>query len=238
MARAAVVQVTGASTGGGLWGLPGEPHADAMALATAVRRLPKAYKLGADRVAQLVGDYAALNHGAIEAVAGAPFNLQALLIRGAILRAFDWDIGEPVPQRCGPSAMPCRLCSAPIAKVAPCVLRCRIASRDVITSPASPGNLTGGFTPLAAFKARQTGKGVSAAPWNTRRIFGGTFIIKCYGGNVYKRAGKARFPLHKLYRAAIPRELPRDQSGDAFDTNAPAVLAKHLNHEVGRLLAR
>lgn len=110
--------------------------------------------------------------------------------------------------------------------------------------PATAATLTaaivakGSYMPLSAFKARQTKKGVSAAPWNTRRVFPHTFIIARYGGNVYKRVGRARFPLHKLYGPAIPVELPKYQSRDAFYATAPAVLAKRLDHELGRLLTR
>lgn len=112
------------------------------------------------------------------------------------------------------------------------------------TMPASAGSLVaaivakGGFTPLAAFGARQTKKGVSAAPWNTRRVFPGTFIVARYGGNVYKRIGRARFPIAKLYGPAIPIELPRDQSRAAFETTTPRVLVKRLDHELGRLLTK
>lgn len=52
-------------------------NADALALAAAVRRLPKAYRLGADRVAQVVRDHSALDPAAIEAVAATPFSLSA-----------------------------------------------------------------------------------------------------------------------------------------------------------------
>ena len=84
--------------GGGFGVVPGDPHADALALASIVRKLTRAYRLGADRVARLCGDYAALEPPAIAAVGVAPFNLAALVIRGAVLKAFEWDIGEPTPQ--------------------------------------------------------------------------------------------------------------------------------------------
>jgi hypothetical protein len=96
----------------------------------------------------------------------------------------------------------------------------------------------GGFAPLNEFKARQTRKGASAAPWNTRRVFPGAFIIARYAGHVYKRVSRKRFPLHKLYGPAIPRELPRHQSREACSIPLPALLAKCLNHELGRILGR
>ncbi|MFN3349464.1 hypothetical protein [Pseudorhodoplanes sp.] len=98
MARAAVVRVAGSAHGGGMGVVPGDPHDDALALAAAVRKLPRAHRLGAARVARLCGDFAALDDAAIEAVGSAPFNLPALIIRGAVLKSFEWDIGEPSPQ--------------------------------------------------------------------------------------------------------------------------------------------
>lgn len=92
----------------------------------------------------------------------------------------------------------------------------------------------GSYVPLVKFGARQTGKGVSAAPWAHRRVFPSTFLIRRYG-NVYARVGKPRFPLHKLYGPAIPKELPKDQSRETFYAVAPAALAKRLDHELGRL---
>lgn len=117
------------------------------------------------------------------------------------------------------------------------------AVRSAITTlPASAGSLTaaiiakGSYVPLKLFKARQTGKGVSAAPWNKRRVFPHTFLIRRYAGNVYRRVSKKRFPLHKLYGPAIPVEFTKDQSELAFQATAPVVLLKRLEHELGRLL--
>lgn len=103
----------------------------------------------------------------------------------------------------------------------------------------------GSFVPLSKFDARQGLKGVSAAPWAKRRLFPHTFIphkagssANLWGGNVYVRKGKGRFPLHKLYGPAIPRELPKDQSAAAFHATVPVVLAARLDHELGRILGR
>lgn len=122
-------------------------------------------------------------------------------------------------------------------------LPAREVGKALRATPASVGSLSaaivarGSYVPLGRFQARQTKRGVSATPWAKRRIFGGTFVIPSYGNNVYKRVGKARFPLHKLYGPAIPKELPKDQSAAAFWSTVPPVLAKRLDHEMGRLLA-
>jgi len=123
-------------------------------------------------------------------------------------------------------------------------LGARNVGKALFISRASAGALSaaivarGGFMPLKEFDARQTRNGVSAAPWGKRRVFRHTFIPKKggLGGNVYVRKGKARFPLHKLFGPAIPRELPKDQSRTTFYRVVPVVLAKRLAHELGRLL--
>ncbi|MDQ2080489.1 phage tail protein [Xanthobacteraceae bacterium Astr-EGSB] len=119
-----------------------------------------------------------------------------------------------------------------------------VVRKALSTTPASVGHLSasiiarGGFMPLSAFKPKKTRKGVSAAPWGTRRVFPASFMVKKWGGNVYVRMGKPRFPIHKLYGPAIPRELPRDQSAATFHATVPVVLAKRLDHELGRILTK
>ena len=97
---------------------------------------------------------------------------------------------------------------------------------------------TGGYVPLSKFKANQTAAGVTAAPWGKRRLFAHTFVIGKFGGNVFKRVGKSRLPLHRLYGPAIPRELPLDPSAATFYAVVPGFLATRLDHELGRLLSR
>src|SRR4029077_6422645 len=42
--------------------------------------------------------------------------------------------------------------------------------------------VSGAHTPLAEFHARQTRRGVSAAPWGQRRVFPHTFVVEKFGG--------------------------------------------------------
>jgi hypothetical protein len=63
----------------------------------------------------------------------------------------------------------------------------------------------GQFTSLKDFMPRQTKKGVVAAPWGKRRVFAHTFIGP--NGHVYKRLGKGRVPIEKLWGPAIPKEM-------------------------------
>lgn len=109
---------------------------------------------------------------------------------------------------------------------------------------AGPGSLhaeiraRGGFTSLKEFNARQTKKGVSAAPWGRRQVFESTFIVRRYGGHVYKRAGKARFPIQKLYGPAIPVEMVKGKSRLAFYAEVNSFLPGELDRQLGRLFAR
>lgn len=108
--------------------------------------------------------------------------------------------------------------------------------------PASSGRLAvrivarGPHTSLSRFGARQTARGVSAAPWAKRRVFPSTFIVAKLGGHVYVRTSRKRFPIKKLYGPAIPNEMVKDAAAQAFHDTAPRVLLKRLEHELGRLL--
>lgn len=107
---------------------------------------------------------------------------------------------------------------------------------------ASPGSLSaeirakGGYTSLKEFGPRQTKKGVSAAPWGRRQVFDHAFIVKRYGGHVYKREGARRFPIRKLYGPAIPVEMVKGASRDAFFRAVESELPKRLDHELSRVL--
>lgn len=103
---------------------------------------------------------------------------------------------------------------------------------------------TGKPLPLKYFKPRQTRQGVSAAPWNKRRIFPGTFntggsFLKgrkpIMSGHVFSREGRGRLPLDKKFGPGIAPELVRDQVALAFKGVAYGLPAR-LGHEIGRLL--
>lgn len=92
----------------------------------------------------------------------------------------------------------------------------------------------GGYMPLSDFKSRQVKRGVSAAPWTTRRIFPKTFIVRSLGGNAFKRVSNKRLPIEKLFGPAVPKEMVRDQSAKAFEE----VSARMLPSEVARQITR
>jgi hypothetical protein len=72
---------------------------------------------------------------------------------------------------------------------------------------------------------------VSAAPWNKRRTFPGSFRVEIYKGRAYKRTDKGRGPLKPLYGPNIAREMQKAQSREAWQQ-----VPKKLSKEVGRLL--
>lgn len=104
----------------------------------------------------------------------------------------------------------------------------------------------GGNIRLKFFKARETRKGVSAAPWNKRRTYAGVFMRGGHfpkrvdlgmNGATVKRAGKSRYPLKTVKSGLfIPTEMIKDQSAAAFYSTAQRELPPRLMHELGFVL--
>lgn len=98
---------------------------------------------------------------------------------------------------------------------------------------------SGGAMSLKEFGPNQTARGVSAAPWNKRRVFPHTFgpRIAKLGGHVYVRTSPKRFPIKKLWGPIIPNEMVKDQSAAAFYATVQAELPARLEHEIGAILS-
>lgn len=94
----------------------------------------------------------------------------------------------------------------------------------------------GGTLPLKEFAARQTKRGVSAAPWGIRRVFPHTFIIKSKGGQVFSRKSEERGPIEVKWGPALPKELVKDESRKAFEQTVATVFPRRVEHELARLL--
>ncbi|MDP2358652.1 MAG: hypothetical protein Q8M31_21715 [Beijerinckiaceae bacterium] len=127
--------------------------------------------------------------------------------------------------------------------------------RAVRVLNASVANLSfaletkGGDISLKYFKARETRQGVSAAPWNKRKVYPSTFTkggrfpkrkaLRKGKGHVFARAGAGRLPIKKqksgLY---IPREMVQGQTKDAWDRLIVADLLPRVRHEVARMLPK
>ncbi|MCB2106368.1 MAG: hypothetical protein KDE14_01650 [Rhodobacteraceae bacterium] len=104
----------------------------------------------------------------------------------------------------------------------------------------------GGDVSLKYFGARETRRGVSAAPWNKRRVFSGTFtrggrfphrVPLDLGGHVYARSGRGRLPIVKQKSGLfIPKEMVSGASKASFLNTVRTVLPVRLRHEIARIL--
>ena len=92
----------------------------------------------------------------------------------------------------------------------------------------------GARLPLRYYSPRQTKKGVTARIYGRRILHPHAFIIRRYDGNVYRRLTKRRFPIKKLTGPAIPIEMVREHSVEAFRD----ALRKVFPAELERLVAR
>lgn len=80
----------------------------------------------------------------------------------------------------------------------------------------------------------QRRKGVSAAPWNKRRIFARSFIVPRFD-RAFIRTSKNRFPIRPLYGSNLARELVKDSSAAAWQSGVANIVAR-VGREIGRML--
>lgn len=112
--------------------------------------------------------------------------------------------------------------------------------KSMTTIRSTPATLTyrlkarGDETNIAWFGGVQRQKGVSAAPWNKRRIFAHSFIIPRFG-RAFIRTSKKRLPIRWLYGPNLARELVKDYSAAAWRSGVANVVAR-IGHEITRLL--
>ena len=92
---------------------------------------------------------------------------------------------------------------------------------------------TGEETNLNLFGAVQRKKGVSARPWNVRRVFRSSFFVR---GKVYHRLTPKRGPIEPLYGPNIARELVKDQTKALWELAVPPAIMKRVEHEIARRL--
>jgi hypothetical protein len=106
----------------------------------------------------------------------------------------------------------------------------------------------GGNIRLKFFKAKETRAGVSAAPWNKRRVYPSTFMRGGrfpkrkdlgMGGAVLQRTGRGRTPLRTVKSGLfIPKEMVTGQTAGAFYDTARRELPPRLLHELGFVLGK
>jgi hypothetical protein len=97
---------------------------------------------------------------------------------------------------------------------------------------------TGKPIPLREFAARQTRRGVSARPWGKSRVFPGTFVVRALSGHVFRRVGRARLPIVKLWGPSLPRELLRGKMPAVFNDVVRERLSERIFHEFEQALRR
>lgn len=106
----------------------------------------------------------------------------------------------------------------------------------------------GGDVGLKYFGARETRKGVSAAPWGKRRVYGGSFIkggqfpnrvaLGKLHGHVFARTGEGRLPIAKQKSGLfIPEEMVKGASAEAFEVAVATLLPARVEHEVAAILS-
>ncbi|NMG39822.1 hypothetical protein GRZ55_11260 [Chelativorans sp. ZYF759] len=103
----------------------------------------------------------------------------------------------------------------------------------------------GGDVSLKYFSARETARGVSAAPFGKRKIFASTFIKGGrfptrvpigMGGHVFARAGSGRTPIVKQKSGVfIPTEMVTGQTRAEFEASVRTVLPQRMAHELRRM---
>jgi hypothetical protein len=114
--------------------------------------------------------------------------------------------------------------------------------KAMATIRATPATLTyrlkarGNETNIAWFGGAQRQKGVSAAPWNKRRIFAHSFIVPKFG-RAFIRTSKKRLPIRWLYGPNLARELVKDTSAAAWQSGVANIVAR-IGHEIARMLPR
>ena len=114
--------------------------------------------------------------------------------------------------------------------------------KAMATVRATPATLTytlkarGDETNIAWFGGLKRRKGVSAAPWNKRRIFARSFIVPRFGRALI-RTSKKRLPIRPLYGPNLARELVKDSSAAAWQGGVTNIVVR-VGHEIGRMLSR
>ncbi|MBU2533315.1 MAG: hypothetical protein KKB37_11280 [Alphaproteobacteria bacterium] len=129
-------------------------------------------------------------------------------------------------------------------------LKRKLLARAVRKTKPSWTNLTyrisasGGDIGLRYFDARETRKGVSAKPFNQRRVFQSTFmkggrfpsrVELNMGGQVWQRVGSSRLPLMRATSGVIiPAEMVKDESAEQFEAASREILPRRVLHEINR----
>jgi hypothetical protein len=91
---------------------------------------------------------------------------------------------------------------------------------------------------LNKYNPTQTSGGAFAKPWNTPRLFPGTFMLERYGYQVFKRLGSGRGPIKMLYGAGVPREMERGMVVAAYDEAAKRTVPEAIEKKLEQYLPK
>ena len=64
------------------------------------------------------------------------------------------------------------------------------------------------------------------------------FDIPAYGGHIFERVGKPRFPIRKKYGISTPHMLRDDEVADALGKRIMEIFNRRLSHEIGQILGK
>lgn len=131
-------------------------------------------------------------------------------------------------------------------------LKRTIIVKAVRVTRSSPSTLAyemkakGGDVALKFFRARETRRGVSAAPFGKRQVFGSTFIRGgrfpnrsgiVFRGHVMERVGADRLPIKVVQSGVvIPNEMVSGATASAFHRVVRSHMPNRFAHELRRLL--
>ena len=94
---------------------------------------------------------------------------------------------------------------------------------------------TGKELPLRLFKPSQFSYGVRARVWGKRQTYRAAFIIAKYGGNVFHRTSRKRFPIERMFGPSIPKEMVRDETLETCEQSGNAIMDRAM-HELARII--
>lgn len=76
------------------------------------------------------------------------------------------------------------------------------------------------------FKPRQFSCGVRAGIWGRAQTYRSAFLVKGCGNEAFRRVGKARLPIERLWGPAVPTEMLRDEAVAVWQDQMPAIDAE------------
>lgn len=122
--------------------------------------------------------------------------------------------------------------------------RMKLRRARVSKNPVAKINVSGKALNLASFKARQVKRGVSAAPWNRRRIFPHAFITKINGKRLVmvrrKRGGERvpRLPIRSVLGPGVAKSTAREEMQKERQQVFNEEFPKRLRQELAYLMRR